>query len=390
MAAESSNLEEMYARLVLEEEEEGGVMVAEKEIQGHKETFVLVGKFLTEKNINFQAMQNVMASLWRPREGMEIHDIGGFKYSFVFYHIMDLHKVIEGGPWSFEQSMLVYEKLNGGEDAQSIVLNGMDIWVQVYDIPTGLISENILRSVGMYIGQYIKTDSNSFDGGWKQYARIRVTLDINKPLKRRMKLKREGGSWSWVNFKYERLGNFCFVCGMLGHVERECSVVYANPGKVIEKAYGVWLRAPNRNVKNNVGARWLRNVDGGWSGIGGGGGKGAMASGSTDDSARFTESAGIVREKEADKGTVVVTARHQEQTDMERDHLNLGRNPEESNVVLEAKRKRIELVPQQLDRGPIEMQTDGPQSNNKDSGLGLNESKNLHGAGSGFQARRVL
>lgn len=57
------NLEEMYARLSLAEEEEGGVFVGEEEIVQQKQTFVLVGRFLTEKNINFHAMQNVMAAL---------------------------------------------------------------------------------------------------------------------------------------------------------------------------------------------------------------------------------------------------------------------------------------------------------------------------------------
>lgn len=49
------------------------------------------------------------------------------------------------------------------------------------------------------------------------------------------------------------------------------AVVYANPDKLIEKAYGVWLRALLRNAtKQNIGARWLRNGgDGGqaWSGV---------------------------------------------------------------------------------------------------------------------------
>lgn len=42
------------------------------------------GRFITDKNINFQAMKNLLASLWRPKEGMEIHDIVGYRFSFVF------------------------------------------------------------------------------------------------------------------------------------------------------------------------------------------------------------------------------------------------------------------------------------------------------------------
>lgn len=108
MARAESSLEEMYANLVIEDEEEEEIVVANKEVEEPKQTFVLVGRFLTEKNINFNAMKNVIASLWRPKEGMEIHDLGGFRYSFVFFHVMDLPKVVDGGPWSFEQALLVF------------------------------------------------------------------------------------------------------------------------------------------------------------------------------------------------------------------------------------------------------------------------------------------
>lgn len=69
MATSKQTLEEMYVRLSPEEEEEGGIVVEEGEIKTCN-TYVLVGQFFTEKNINFNTMQNVMVSLWRPREGM--------------------------------------------------------------------------------------------------------------------------------------------------------------------------------------------------------------------------------------------------------------------------------------------------------------------------------
>lgn len=51
-------------------------------------------------------------------------------------------------------------------------------------------------------------------------------------------------------------------------------IVYANPNKEFERAYGVWLRALTRNARNkNIGARWLRNgsEDGGvWTSTAGG------------------------------------------------------------------------------------------------------------------------
>lgn len=250
------NLEKMYARLALEEEDGERVIVGVTENVKQQPTFILIERFLTGKNINFQAMQNVLASIWRPREGMEVHDLGGQRYSFVFFHGLDLQKVIDGRPWTFEQSLLLYHKLENGEDAHLVKFNKMEIWVQVYDIPIGMISSKLLESIGNYMGVFVKADSQNLDGGWKMYYRIRVIMDIEKTLKRRMKVKREGGEWTWVNFKYERLSTFCFVCGLLGHSHRECGIVYAHQNKDIERSCGTWLRPPGRGGKNqNIGAR---------------------------------------------------------------------------------------------------------------------------------------
>lgn len=138
-------------------------------------------------------MQNVLASLWRPKEGVEIHDLGGRRFSFVFFHVLDIQKVIEGGPWTFEQNLLVYHKLEEKEDPHLVPLNKMDIWVQIYDLPAGMLSERILQSIGNYVGVFVKTEPMNTNVVWKMYVRIRVTMDIHKPLKRRMKVKREGG-----------------------------------------------------------------------------------------------------------------------------------------------------------------------------------------------------
>lgn len=80
----------MYARLAIEEEDGERVIVGATENVQQQPTFVLIGRFLTGKIINFQAMQNVLASICRPREGMEVHDLGGRWYSFVFFHGLDL------------------------------------------------------------------------------------------------------------------------------------------------------------------------------------------------------------------------------------------------------------------------------------------------------------
>ncbi|XP_074337126.1 uncharacterized protein LOC141674299 [Apium graveolens] len=164
MERKNQSLEEMYSRITLEDEDEGGVDIGGEEGVVEAQKFILIGRFLTEKIVNFNAMQNMMASLWRPKEGMEVHDLGGFRYSFVFYHVLDLQRVLEGGPWSFEQSTLVCHQLSGNEDPHTVQLKETNMWIQVYNIPSGFIFENVLKSIGNSIGRYVKSDSANFHG----------------------------------------------------------------------------------------------------------------------------------------------------------------------------------------------------------------------------------
>lgn len=95
--------------------------------------------------------------------------------------------------------------------------------------------------------------------------RIRIRLDVRKPLKRKKKIKRKNGSEFVVTCKYERLGDFCFVCGLVTHTERFCrkTLDARNDGAVQE--WGVWLRAPPRRGGGQGSSKWLREEDdAGW------------------------------------------------------------------------------------------------------------------------------
>lgn len=52
--------------------------------------------------------------------------------------------------------------------------------------------------------------------------RIKIKVDVRKPLKRKKKISRKNETYFVVQCKYERLGDICFICGMLSHTERFC------------------------------------------------------------------------------------------------------------------------------------------------------------------------
>lgn len=72
--------------------------------------------------------------------------------------------------------------------------------------------------LGNSIGQFISLDEASPSSLWvKQFLRIKVLIHNKQPLKAGIFIKHEDGCRLWVQFRYERLSDFCFCCGKLGH-----------------------------------------------------------------------------------------------------------------------------------------------------------------------------
>lgn len=95
-------------------------------------------------------------------------------------------------------------------------------------------------------------------GLWRDYLRVRIAIDVRKPLKRRIKI-RKGNEEFWATFKYERLPQSCFICGMLRHSDRFCDRLFDTLVEEIVKPYGVWMRAPDRKQSKQIRSKWLRD-----------------------------------------------------------------------------------------------------------------------------------
>ncbi|KAJ9130006.1 hypothetical protein P3X46_035060 [Hevea brasiliensis] len=116
-------------------------------------------------------------------------------FLFQFFHELDVERMVKGGPWTFNQHLLLLKELGKGENPLQVSLVMMVIWVQAHDIPVGYKTKRLAK-------------------------RIRVNIDARLPFKRHMKLTNKDGGSNWINFQYERLLSFCFFCGIIGHTDK--------------------------------------------------------------------------------------------------------------------------------------------------------------------------
>ncbi|KAK9273439.1 hypothetical protein L1049_018249 [Liquidambar formosana] len=101
-----------------------------------------------------------------------------------------------------------------------------DMWQRL--VLTEEEKEDVGKKIGDNIGEYV--DMEQGEGGvcWGKYLRIRVRLNVTRPLKRGVTVKVEGRQM-WVPIKYERLPTFCYYCGILGHADKDCEQRYEEP-----------------------------------------------------------------------------------------------------------------------------------------------------------------
>lgn len=91
----------------------------------------VVGRFLSDRHTGFQDMQQTLAALWRPGMGVYIKEMETNIFLFQFYHEVNVKRVMEGCPWSFNRRAFVMRRLKDGENPRSVELNFMDLWIQL-------------------------------------------------------------------------------------------------------------------------------------------------------------------------------------------------------------------------------------------------------------------
>ena len=136
---------------------------------------------------------------------------------------------------------MVIAEYDGFTKPALIDLNCFKIWIQIHDLPDGYgpLVKPLAAKVGARCDDV--ADPGDFAGN---FYRARVTLDVRKPLKNHVSIMKKQKR-QIVKVKYERLPDWCAVCGMLGHLFKECGNGIHPPSALVFKNLKAdWFRGP--------------------------------------------------------------------------------------------------------------------------------------------------
>lgn len=242
-----AEISKMYESMSLVDEDEAVLDMAEEvKLEGVQDVDrCLIGKVLSGKKVNREAFKGLIEQIWNPYGNVEVELVGENIFMFYFINQEDRNKVWNRGPWHFGNNLIVLEKPVGSGNIKQLEFNKADLWVQIHDIPIMCMNRRTARWLAEQLGEVVEIPADSREC-WGKFMRVKVRIDISKALKRWLKLRLgRSEEVTMVNLKYERLPEFCFACGKIGHSIKECSDSEARKAALegSHNKFGAWLRA---------------------------------------------------------------------------------------------------------------------------------------------------
>ncbi|KAL2939064.1 hypothetical protein RDABS01_022513 [Bienertia sinuspersici] len=226
--AATEELLEKYSRLNINEVESSTITIDDLGEEQEKErvSLVLVGKLLTERSYNVEEFKRTMTQAWIVTKWIIIRMIVSNLFVFQFFHWRDKEKVYEGRPWCFENNLLLLSEISGEEQPSEVKLTYSPLWVRIKNLSFNCRSDKEVRIIAERLGEVLEIEND--DLGLECYRRVRINLDVTKPLCRTLSVKGRDGRVMEIKLAYERLPFFCFMCGIIGHSEKDCPNVDTN------------------------------------------------------------------------------------------------------------------------------------------------------------------
>lgn len=251
MFSMADDLANLWANLSLSEGEDGELEIQQTEVKGiiTRGNSCIVGKLLSERLVSKETIRSTLLSWWRPKGTLTFKILGGNLFLIEFEEARDKARVLEGRPWDFEGYLFLVEDFDGRISPSELTFDRASFWVRMTNLPLACMEREVDFKLGASVGRVEEVDTDKDGVGWGEFLRVKINIDLYKPLSRSRMIKFDGKS-RLVGFKFERLPKFCYHCGVICHGVEGCLKRSMLWNQEVSQ-FGPWLCAnsPTRRAK---------------------------------------------------------------------------------------------------------------------------------------------
>lgn len=175
-----------------------------------------------------------------------------------FEQRQDYEEVMDRCPWAIQGQCLSLKSWSGGMRIEDVDFMRTQVWVQIHGLKLDRRNDENAQLISQCIGEMVQIEQTMGPEGLdRSYLHMKMVIDARKPVKTGFWYAQQNGEHAWARIKYERLPEFCYGCGRIGHTEKNCNgeLVRAEEDPR-EPMNGPWLQV-DRPRKRELGCRFM-------------------------------------------------------------------------------------------------------------------------------------
>nr|XP_023912061.1 uncharacterized protein LOC112023668 [Quercus suber] len=139
----------------------------------------LIGKILTCKPFNKRVAQSTLKRAWDLENKVQIVEVGANLFQFKFQTEFDMERVLRGGPWTFDNQVLLLVQWQSGMIACNVKFVSTPFWVQIWGALFDMVSPRVEEEIGSRLGtveEVEKRPKQDIPGCWVTTSNIVLNI----------------------------------------------------------------------------------------------------------------------------------------------------------------------------------------------------------------------
>jgi hypothetical protein len=222
------SVEELMKRMNLTEAEARGIKVWGAGASRETGKMVqAVGKVFSERLVNTEGLAHALGRIWCPMRGVTCKDLGENLFLFTFNQAVGKRRALEDGPWMFGKDLVVMADFDESKSLEELEFIYIPIWLRISKLPFSMMNKTVGEAIGEEMGVFMEMDKEDDGTAVGRFLRIKIRMDIRRPLRRGVLVQVEWEKGEprplWCPVVYEYLPDFCYTCGLIGHIDKACA-----------------------------------------------------------------------------------------------------------------------------------------------------------------------
>jgi hypothetical protein len=143
----------------------------------------VVGKLLADQVVSKEIIKTPMIRAWEPSGRVTFKNLGVNLFLIEFQYEWDKGHIMEGRPWTFDGHLLSMVDYDRVTPLMQMEFDKVAFCVMMSNLPLACMSREVGFGIGSSVG-VVKVDVDDDGVVWGEFFRVRIILDLSKPLPR--------------------------------------------------------------------------------------------------------------------------------------------------------------------------------------------------------------